>query len=201
MRLLPPQRLLEQINELQLTVNAHRFDDALAMLLAIQIEAKKAGMFTATIHWLSAMVRDYREEWVDALVSIQKGLFMDPLSSQLRNSLAVIAGRVRDHLQGVDETDDTIPTYWQLLAELGECDLDVHLLMARHLGNVGKTGQALELVEAIVLLNPSFADAWAVKGMLAGMAGDTELSALALAEAGRLGFRGPSFTTPKTAAA
>jgi hypothetical protein len=163
-----------------------------------------AGVESAQVSWLLAITCDYQGQLEEGFRYITEAVRMDPLEPNIEKSFGIITDRIRRTLIDPDRdlTDESTPRLHGMLVEAGKADELVHLALARHLAEVGKGGEAMKLIEAVLLLSPCFRDAWVVKAMLAKKLGLVEESIAAEAEASALdGGPVPLFGIPGQAVA
>jgi tetratricopeptide (TPR) repeat protein len=144
-----------------------------------------AGVRSAHVEWLLAVLSDYLAEPEQAYQHIMEAMQMDPVEPSIEKSFGIITDKLRRLLIDPehDLTDESTPRLHAMLVEAGKADELVHIAMARHLAEVGKGDDAMKLLNAVLLLSPACRDAWAVKSMLAKKLGLIEEAATAEAEA------------------
>jgi predicted Zn-dependent protease len=144
-----------------------------------------AGIQSAHAIWALAVANDCLGEVEVAFKLISEAAVMDPLDVNIEKSLSIIVARIRHILidRNRDPADDSTPRLHALLVQGGMADELVHLAMARYLAAVGKAGEAMKFVEAVLLLSPTCRDAWVVKAELAKTLGLADEAVAAEAEA------------------
>lgn len=144
-----------------------------------------AGVASAHVCWLLAVLCDDLGEMEEAFKYILEATALDPLEPGVTRSFGIITDRIRRALIDPerDPADDSTPRLHAMLVEAGKADELAHVAMARHLGEVGKGDEALALLDAVVLLSPGCRDAWVVKAVLAENLGRHEEAAVAQAQA------------------
>jgi Flp pilus assembly protein TadD len=163
-----------------------------------------AGVASAHVCWLLAVLCDDLDEMEEAFKYINEATALDPLEPGITRSFGIIADRLRRTLIDPerDPADESTPRLHAMLVEAGKADELVHIAMARHLAEIGKGDEALALLDAIVLLAPGCRDAWVVKAVLAKNLGRHEEAAVAQAQASALdGGPVPIFGIPGQAEA
>lgn len=151
--------------------------------------ARKAGVRSAHLTWLLAIVADHLEQSLAAFTLIQEALSMDPLAPPFIRSERIICRRMREALcnPAREATDPETPRIWEALVRAGAADDACHLALARHHLAKGNALQALRVVDAVTTLSPTFGDAWVLKVAIATELGDKHLATTAEAEATALG--------------
>lgn len=205
-KLTPETRRLMLADLARVHEHGERREYAEAKKLALKVAGglSWAGVASAHVSWLLAITSDYLGEVEEAFRYITEAIRMDPLEPNIEKSFCIITDRIRRMLIDPDRdlADESTGRLHGMLVEGGKADELVHLAMARHLAEVGKEGDAMKLVEAVLLLSPACRDAWVVKATLAKKFGLLEEAVAAEAEASALnGGPMPVFGIPGKAVA
>lgn len=182
----------------------HKFADGRELLLKVKAGLACAGVRSAHVEWLLAVFSDYLGEIEQAFRHIMEAMRVDPLEPSIEKSFGIITDKLRDMLIDPerDLADESTPHWYAMLGAAGKADELVHVAMARHLAGVGKEGEAMKLLNAILMLSPVCRDAWVVKSMLAKKMGLLEEAVAADAEAAACdGGAVPLFAVPGQAVA
>ena len=169
--------LLQQTRQTWELVQAGKLDEALEAARAVVAACAAAQVESPHVQWVAAVAADRAGKLLDALRYILKALALDPLSGPAVHSLDIIAGRSRKALvDGTMDAEEGLALY-RTLSENGLADEAVHLSYAQHLLDFEKPSEALEVAQAVAVLNPSMADAWRLVGAAATALGQKELAA------------------------
>jgi hypothetical protein len=156
---------------------SNRHMEARAVLKKAYGHARAAGISSPELVWSLAVNCDYAGQPEEALGFILEVARLDPLSGSCAESAQIIAAHVREALSdpGRDPSDPATATSYAQLVELGEADTRTHVAMARHLAATGHAAWALEVLEAVVVLEPGFTDAWKELSAVGHRIGRTDL--------------------------
>lgn len=169
--------LIQQTRQAWELVQAGKLDEGLEAARAVVAACAAAQVESPHVQWVAAVAADRAGKLLDALRYILKALTLDPLSGPGVHSLDIIAGRCRKALvDGTLDADEGLALY-RTLSERGLADEAVHLSYAQHLHDYGKHEEALQVAQAVAVLNPGMADAWRLVGAAATALGQKELAA------------------------
>ncbi len=121
---------------------------------------------------------------------------IDPCSPVIRRSFTVICGHLRQRLGQLEDGERRVAELYGLLALMGEAGIDEHLKMARYHASTCRPEEAKKLVNAVLALNPTHRDAWAMKALVSGSQGHLTEFSEAANEAVRWGFEEVPFSFP-----
>jgi predicted Zn-dependent protease len=194
----------EEMGRVHDLVNQNQYGEAKKLAEKVAARCAYYGVQSAHAAWALAVVNDYAGEVEAAFKHISEAVRLDPLEPNIMRSFDIVVGHIRHILLDPDRdlADDSTPRLHAMLVEAGKADALVHLAMARHLAEVEKDGEAMKLVEAVLLLAPACRDAWVVKATLAKKLGLVDEAVAAEAEAAALdGGPLPLFGIPGLAVA
>jgi hypothetical protein len=186
-KLTPEARRLLLADLARVHEHGERREYAEAKKLALNVAGGLAwaGVASAHLTWVLAVLSDYAGESEEAFKFVSEAMRMDPLEPNIQKSFDIITDRIRRALIDPerDPADESTPKFHAMLVEAGKADELVHIAMARHLAEVGMGDEAMKLLDAVLLLSPVCRDAWVVKAMLAKKLGLVDEAAAAEAEA------------------
>jgi hypothetical protein len=187
--------LADGLQQLERLTEARDLDAAQALADNLITAVRRAGINSACLAWLRAIVTDLRGDPLQALHLIEEALAVDPIAPPFLNSRAVIVRRLREALCRPDReaADPETLTLWNTLAHAGAADDSCHLALVRHHVAKGNDLEALRLLDAVTTLSPASVEAWAMKAQVATRLGDIPLASEASAEAAALGEPATSF--------
>lgn len=173
--------LLDQLRRTSELSQAGKCDEALQLARGVEAACAAAKIESAHVSWAIAVMSDYAGKLLDALKYILRALRADPLMVPAEQSLNIIVGRCRKKLvEGSVDADEGMALY-QALAENGLADDACRLSYAQHLLDYEKPDQALQVAQAVAVLNPGMADAWRLVGAAAHALGKEQLASEAAA--------------------
>jgi tetratricopeptide (TPR) repeat protein len=181
-----------------------QYAEAKELALKVKAGLAWAGIASAHVEWLLAVLSDYLGEVERAFQHITEAMRMDTLEPNIEKSFGIITDRIRRMLIDPerDLADESTPRLHEMLVQAGKADELVHIAMARQLAEVGKGDDAMGLLDAVLLLSPACRDAWVVKAMLAKKLGLIDEAVAAETEAAACdGVPVPLFGIPGKAVA
>lgn len=113
---------------------------------------------------------------------------LDPIHPAHQEQFAHFGERLRKRLRahGQYPNEAVAPRLYATLLRAGEADAACHVAMAEHLASHGQAPEALRILRATVLLEPSCTEAWGLLAELARGAGDDASAAEYAARAAAL---------------
>lgn len=181
-----------------------QYAEAKELALKVKAGLAWAGVGSAHVEWLLAVLSDYLAESEQAFKHITEAMRMDPLEPSIEKSFGIITDKLRRTLIDPerDPADESTHRLHGLLVQAGCADELVHLAFARHLAEVGKGEEAMKVLDAVLVLSPACRDAWVVKAVVAKKFGFIDEAAAAEAEAAACdGVPVPLFGIPGQAVA
>lgn len=173
--------LIEQVRHAWQMVEAGQFDEALEAARAVEAACAAANVESPHVCWVATVAADRAGKLLTALRYVLKAIRLDPVMAPAEHSLAIVAGRCRKALvEGSLEADEGMALY-QVLAENCLADDACRLSYAQHLHDYSRHEEALQVAQAVAVLNPSMGDAWRLVGAAATALGRMDLAAEASA--------------------
>jgi len=154
------------------------FVQAVELMRGVRAEARKRRLPHGMVSWRLCVFLDHLDDLEEAFVMAVEAVDQDPLSASIRNSFHIIAKQLRDRLAAPDRepADPTTPRLYSLLSENDAAEDSTHLAMARFLVQSGDAAGARRLLDAVTVLSPNCAGAWALLESVAKGVGDEELA-------------------------
>lgn len=187
-------KLLRAVQKLEGLMEAQDLEGAARLAEDIEMRAAEAGIQSAALSWIRAIVDDNRGRHEQALDAIDVAVQLDPLALAFRNSRAIIVKNLRASVATSNASN--VPRLWRVLVEAGEADDNVHIALARHHLGTGHNQEALAVLTAVTTLNPSNSEAWHLRIQTAEKLGLPVVFGIARAEAAVAGVRAQAFVTP-----
>jgi predicted Zn-dependent protease len=157
-------------------VQAGNFAEALDVVREVVAACVAANFQSAHVHWVAAVAADQAGKPVDALRYVLKAIDIDPVLLPAHHSLGIIVDRARKKLVAGDLDADEGMTLYQALADNSLADDACRLSYAQHLLDYEKPDEALQVAQAVALLNPRLSDAWRLVGAAAAALGRDDLA-------------------------
>ncbi len=173
------QSLSARLSRLNQLAEDGELDEARELLAEVRAEASRAGLRSPYLCWVEGRLAASAGEPELAFERHAAAVVLDPAHPSPASAYEEAAEVLRQALaDGAGEaTGAFIPRVYALLARHGETDLRAHLALARHQRATGDAPAAARLLDAVLLLAPASAEAWALRGELAAEAGDAALEA------------------------
>ena len=183
------EQLLRDLGHAQDLNERGQHQEAHDLLLRVRAATAKTGVRSGYVAWTLAIATDLLGRFEESMTYINEALVLDPLAAAFNRSFTIISKRIRGALldEGRKVDDSGTPGLYRLLVDAGGADVEVHLVMARYLLTTGDKAASLNLIGAVIALNPSSAEAWLLKAEIAVGMGDHQTAATATAEAAALG--------------
>lgn len=168
------RELLHRITEARDGLEKVGPEKTLDRVVTLKHRCAALGVRSPHLWWMEAFVLELLGRTEEAYRAIVEAARLDPLDPEIQKRLAGLAWALRHALadESRSPVDPSTPRLYALLQETGESDVPCHLAMASHLAETGRAGEALRLVEAVLLVAPASRDAWLARGRLARAAGD-----------------------------
>lgn len=143
-------------------------------LLALRARATALGIRSAHLDARLAQALLGLEALEEAFAAISRAIVLDPVHPSMGSLFMKIVNALRDRLDRAshDAADDAPPRLYDALSRAGETDARCHVALARHHLARGRTADARALLDAVTLLEPARADAWALLAEAARADGD-----------------------------
>lgn len=179
------KRKYDELGRAQALEEEGKWAEARELLRETRALARKAGVPHGMVSWRLAVCSDNLGEPEEAMEYAVEALEADPLSGPFRNSFEIVCRRIRDTLADPawDASDPATARLYELLVRERETDDAAHLAMARHLLVLGEPARARRIVDALVVLSPRRAEAWALLAAIARGEGDEATARSAEVEA------------------
>jgi tetratricopeptide (TPR) repeat protein len=170
--------LVEMLKEAEAVGEKGRHEEARDLFEKVRAGCTALGIESVQVYWFLAVCHDYMKDHAQAMVYVRKALDLDPLSSFGRSSLEIIARNLRVQLADPERPLDAPDTerLYELLVQNDATDSTSHLAVARYRAHAGRIGEALALLEALTLLEPTCEDGWTALLPLAIREGRSDLS-------------------------
>jgi tetratricopeptide (TPR) repeat protein len=171
----PAPQLREQLREALEAYDQQKLAGASAQLERLAVQAKAAGLRSPTILVNLAMTRDALDDKEGAFRAMCEALVLDPLSPRADEHFVRLGTTLRAQLAESSRAgaDEATPRLYALLSEVGETDATSQVALARYRLASGDHAGASALLEALTLVQPSFAEAWTLRADLALRQGDS----------------------------
>jgi hypothetical protein len=177
MRRVPAQtaQLRQAMREALDAHDQHKAAAASAQLERVSTEAKAAGVRSATLLLNLAVTRDALEDKEGAFRAMCEAVVLDPLNPCCSDHFISLSAALRVQLAGssLEGADEATPRLHALLSEVGETDASSQVALARYRLASGAHAAAGVLLEALTLVQPSYAEAWTLRAELALRQGDS----------------------------
>lgn len=145
-----------------------------ARLVALKEKAVALGIESAHVEARLAQALLGLEQVEDAFAAVSRAVVLDPVQPSVGSLFMRVANACRDALeQASHDADSDVPQrVYAALSDAGETDARCHVALARHQLATGRVGEARALLDAVTLLEPARADAWALLAEVARAEGD-----------------------------
>lgn len=192
------EAFMSELAEAQELANGGRFVDAREKLVKLQRSLEREG--TPSAHVFARLAETWRasgslEDQERAFELSCRALVLDPIHPWYSDQFAALAAELRRRL-AVDFASANAPRLYATLQRVGETDASSHVCMARHHAEAGETAQAVALLQAAVLLDPTLTDGWLLWAELCDAAGRAEEAASHRARAASLERSATTFSMP-----
>ena len=195
------KKLQGEVLAVEQLVERKEFDEALAILRRARATLRYQGAGSAWLDWKLAIVSDQSGHPLEALTYIREALVRDPLCPDFRHSRDVILQNLKAILAVPrDAKDPELPSLYQALLAEDAADPKSHVTMARYHYALGRFDQALMLLEALTVVNPSFAEGTSFKAEVLLAMGRHEEARAVLLSARRIEAAGESGAADPTQA-
>jgi tetratricopeptide (TPR) repeat protein len=179
------KRRYDELGRIQALEEEGKWAEAREWFLETRALARKAGIPHGMISWRLAVCSDNLGEPEAAMEYAVEALENDPLAVPFRNSFEIVCKRIRDTLanESWDVSNPATARFYDLLVRERETDDAAHLAMARHLLATGAPARARRILDALSVLSPRRAEAWALLAVIARGEGDEDAARAAEIEA------------------
>lgn len=145
-----------------------------ARLVDLKARAAALGIRSAHLEARLAQALLGLDQPEDAFTAVSRAVVLDPVQPSVGSLFMRVTHALRDALEAAshDADSDAPPRMYAALAKAGETDARCHVALARHQLATGRVGEARALLDAVTLLEPARADAWALLAELARAEGD-----------------------------
>ena len=190
------RKLKAALDEARGVGQAGRHLEARTLLKQTHARARELGISSPELLWSLAVSCDYAGLPEEALGYIVEVLRLDPLSGSAAQSARIIAAHVREALADParDPSDPATAQSHAQLLELAEADAGTHVALARHWAATCGGTRAIEVLEAVLVLEPGNREAWQELSAVGHRAGRPDLVRKASAALVGLGEKRPAQT-------
>jgi tetratricopeptide (TPR) repeat protein len=128
---------------------------AWAVLVKAELLARAEKIVSASLMLAMAITSDYRQQAAAAVHYILQAVRADPVSPFVLRSRQIIADRVRNTFEAMDDSNTGLTILFGLLVDLGEADAPSMVKASRHIAAAGHLSEALDLAQRALALDPS----------------------------------------------